>query len=249
MDYDQTIPFYVHKFQEHPWRVFETEHYTFHVEVDSLAENEIESIKQTQELAYTKIINTLKLSPPDKKIEYYFYSSRERKKELMGDDWYGQTIYNEFTVHAVYNEKDKVVGEHEDTHLLSLPLSLPISLFQEGLAESMVGRSMFGHSHQEIIKAGLARGLKPEIVSLMSQEGWLETPDEEAEFYYSLAGSFITYLLDIFGLGTFKKLYTAMERGNTQVENLKIFESITEQSLENAETTWLNGLGINPESL
>ena len=108
---------------------------------------------------------------------------------------------------------------------------------------------MFGHSHQEIIKAGLARGLKPEIVSLMSQEGWLETPDEEAEFYYSLAGSFITYLLDIFGLGTFKKLYTAMERGNTQVENLKIFESITEQSLENAETTWLNGLGINPESL
>ena len=114
----------------------------------------------------------------------------------MGDGWYGQSIYNEFTVHAVYNEEDKVTGEHEDTHLLSLQLGLPISLFQEGLAEAMVGTSMFGNEHEKFVTDGIKRGLKADIKNLMSQQGWLDTPDEEAEFYYSIAGSFVKYLLE-----------------------------------------------------
>ena len=189
-------------------------------------------------MTYTKIIQTLKLQKPDQKIKYYFYPSQDKKAELMGDGWFGQAILNNFEIHAVYNEKDKVVGEHEDTHLLSLQLGLPISLFQEGLAEWMVGKSMFGNEHNKIIKEGMERGLKIDIKDLMSQQGWLDTPDEEAEFYYSIAGSFIKYLLDILDLQTFKELYSGMNRKNSTEENIKVFELNLKTSMKDTETKW-----------
>lgn len=218
--------------------MYESKHYVFHVEEGSLAEKDIQIIKARQESAYEKIISTLKIKEPGQKIIYYFYPSQEKKEELMGDGWYGQSIYNEFTVHAIYNEQDKVVGEHEDTHLLSLQMGLPISLFQEGIAECMVESSMFGNNHNDVLKMGMERGLEPNLTELMSQEGWLNTPDREAEFYYSIAGSFIRYLLDIIDLDTFKKLYSDMSRDNTKEKNIEIFESTTRMSIENAEAKW-----------
>lgn len=238
MKYEQNIPFYITKFKDYPWKIYESEHYIFHVEEESLVKNDIEEIKDKQESAYAKIINTLKLQEPKQKIKYYFYSSQDKKAELMGDGWFGQSICNEFEVHAVYNEKDKVVGEHEDTHLLSLQMGLPISLFQEGLAECMVGKSMFGNEHNKVIREGTERGLKINMKDLMSQQSWLDTPDEEVEFYYSIAGSFVKYLLDTIDLQTFKKLYSKMGRKNTAEENIKVFESITLIPITNVETKW-----------
>ncbi|MEK7116567.1 MAG: hypothetical protein AAB837_00175 [Patescibacteria group bacterium] len=129
MEYEQNIPFYITKFRDYPWKIYESDHYIFHVEAESLANKEIEEIKNRQEFAYVKITQTLELKDPEQKIKYYFYPSQDKKAELMGDGWYGQSIYKEFEVHAVYNEKDKVVGEHEDTHLLTLEKN--IKLFEE----------------------------------------------------------------------------------------------------------------------
>lgn len=238
MEYEQNIPFYIKKFRDYPWKIYESAHYVFHVEAGSLAEKEIEQIKTRQEAAYSKITQTLKLEDPDQKIKYYFYPTQDKKAKLMGDGWYGQSIYKEFEVHAVYNEQDKVVGEHEDTHLLSLQLGIPISFFQEGLAETMVGKSMFGNEHNKIIKEGIKRDLTIDIKSLMSQQGWFDTPDEEAEFYYSIAGLFIKYLLSTLDLQNFKELYSKMSRNNTVEENIKIFESTAETKFEEADEKW-----------
>jgi len=238
MKYAQNIPFYITKFKDYPWKIYESDHYIFHVEAESLAEKDIEEIKTKQESAYAKIMWTLNLQKPEQKIRYYFYSSQDKKEKLMGDGWFGQSIYNEFEVHVVYNEKDKVVGEHEDTHLFSLQMGLSISFLQEGLAECMVGRSMFGDKHNKVIKEGIKRGLTINIKNLMSQQGWLDTSDEEAKFYYSIAGSFVRYLLDTLDLQTFKKIYSEMDRENSAEENIKILESITLTPLTNIEAKW-----------
>ncbi len=227
MPYKQNIPFYIDKFKEVPWKNYESEHYVFCVEDGSLADINIEEIKSRQESGYRKIIQTLKLTEPNQKIVYYFYSSRDKKAELMGDDWYGQSIYSEFTVHAIYNEQDKVVGEHEDTHLLTLQLGFPVSFLQEGIAEAMTGKGMFGKDHDAVVKEGINRGIVFDIKDLVStQQSWLDTPDEEAEFYYSLAGMFVKNLLETIGLENFKKLYTLNSRENSKEENLKIFEEL-----------------------
>ncbi|KND47942.1 MAG: hypothetical protein AB201_03495 [Parcubacteria bacterium C7867-006] len=237
--YEQNIPFYIDLFKKYDWSIYETEHYVFRVQKGSLAEQDIEFIKNRQESAYKKIVDTLKLTPTSKKIQYYFYPTQELKAELMGDGWYGQTIYNEYTIHAIYNSEDKVVGEHEDTHLLSLVWGLPISLFQEGLAEAMVGRSMFGNNHNEILRNGVSRGIKIDIKNLMSQQGWLDTPDDEAEFFYSLAGSLVSYILLVFGLENFRKLYSAMDRANSTEKNIELLELITGKTINAVCDEWL----------
>jgi hypothetical protein len=238
MKYDQNIPFYTTKFKDYPWKIYESDHYIFHVEAESLAKKEIEEIKTRQETAYSKIVSTLKLKDSEQKIQYYFYSTQDKKAELMGDGWYGQAILNNFEIHAVYNENDKVTGEHEDTHLLSLQIGFPISLFQEGLAEVMVGKSIFGNKHNKIIREGMDKGLKINIKDLMSQQGWLNTPDEEAEFYYSITGSFVKYLLDILGLEIFKELYSKMDRKSSAEENIEIFKLVTKTTLAEIEIKW-----------
>ncbi len=226
MMYKQHLPFYIVKFKDYPWERYESPYYIFNVEKGSLAEKDIEVIKARQESAFNKIVSTLALKDTERKITYYFYPTQEKKAELMGDGWYGQSIYNEFAVHAVYNEEHKVVGEHEDTHLLSLPLGLPISVIQEGLAEYMTGESMFGHKHTAVVQEGIQRGLPFDIKNLMSQQGWLDTPDEEAEYYYSLAGSLCRYLIDVVGVEKFKKLYALLKRENSAVQNVEILESV-----------------------
>ncbi|MDP2692073.1 MAG: hypothetical protein Q8O88_00355, partial [bacterium] len=133
-------------------------------------------------------------------------------------------------------------GEHEDTHLLSLELGLPISLFQEGLAEFMVGRSMFGNDHNTIIRGRVNRGLLVDLKKLMSQKGWLDTPDDEAEFYYSIAGSFVAYIYESFGLEVFKKIYSVMDRKNTNEANIGLLESITGQKVTDMETLWYKNI-------
>jgi hypothetical protein len=238
MAYEQHIPFYIHKFKDFPWKTYETEHYVFNVEADSLADREIEIIKTRQEAAYKKIIESLSLEEAGRKITYYFYPSQEKKAELMGDEWYGQSIYDEFTVHAVYNERDKVVGEHEDTHLLTLQLGFPISFLQEGIAEAMVGKSMFGNEHNSVVSDGIKNGISLDLSSLMSQQGWLDTPDEEAEFYYSVAGSFTRYILDTIGIDKFKELYPLMDRQNSKEKNIEVFKTVVGKDLDTVENDW-----------
>lgn len=245
MNYEQNIPFYITKFRDCPWKIYESDHYIFHVEAKSLAEKEIEKIKEIQESAYTKIIQTFKFQEPRQKIKYYFYPSQDKKAELMGDDWFAQAIYNEFEVHAVYDEKDRVIGEHEDTHLLSLPWGLSIGLFQEGLAEYMVGKNWFGEDHDKVAFEGLEENVLPTVSDMMEHEKWLNLSDEHAIYHYGFVGSFTKYLIENFGKEEFKELYQNTSRTKTKEENIKVFTKIYQISPEEMEEEWKNHISEN----
>ena len=56
-----------------------------------------------------------------------FIFQQKGQTVINGDDSLGNAIWKEvdtnprkFEIHVIYNEKCKFVGEHEDTHLLSL---------------------------------------------------------------------------------------------------------------------------------
>jgi len=149
----QELPGYRTDFKNAPWRIEESPHYRFHFIKDSLAEKEIKNIVRTQENAYEKIIEFLGLlSYPDMKIAYYLYPDAETKKRLMGSEWFAQSVYDDFAAHALYTEEHRVIGPHEDAHLLSLPLGLSIGFLQEGLAEYMVGQSWHGESFGKVVQ-------------------------------------------------------------------------------------------------
>jgi len=223
----QNLPTYIHSFiNDNRWLTRETDQYIFHYFLNSEAEKDIEMIVVTQEKAFEKIIAFLNIEPPKKKIEYYLYPDEKVKKELMGDDWYAQSIRDEFRVHVLYTRNIKPLGEHEDTHLLSLPWGISIGFFQEGLAEFMVGHAWDGRSHISYVKEGYASNLYPPLANFFEHEAWLRTDDSKPLYFYSLAGAFTTFLIENYGKDTFKRLYEHARRDMSKSENMDVFEKI-----------------------
>lgn len=238
---EQYIPFYKENFKkDHHWLKKETDHYVFYYFPKSLAEKEINFISERQEKSFDKIILFLKIKPPERKVNYYLYPDAQTKKELMGDDWYAQSIYKDFCVHVIYTEKIKPIGEHEDTHLLSLPWGLSIGFLQEGLAEYLVGHDWRGSNHEETVRKGLKKNILPPISSLMSHDAWIKLPDENMFYYYCLAGSFVKFLIKKYGREKFEKLYKKTDRKNSLEQNKSIFEKIYSFSIDQADKEWKN---------
>lgn len=243
---EQHIPFYKEDFKKDSrWLKKETNHYVFHYFSNSLAEKEIDTIAERQEKAFEKIISFLRVEPPKRKISYYLYPEAQTKKELMGDDWYAQSIYKDFCVHILYTKNIKPIGEHEDTHLLSLTWGLSIGSLQEGLAEYLVGHNWYGDGHENMVKEGFKKGILSPINSLMSHDAWVKLPDENILYYYCLAGSFVKFLIEKHGREKFEKLYRETDRKNSLEKNTKIFEKIYNFSIEEAEKEWKNNLLVH----
>lgn len=236
---EQYLPTYREDFKtDSRWVSKTSEHYIFHYFHGSVAEKEIDLIEKTQETGFDKIIKFLNIFEPERKIQYYFYPDGETKENLMGDDWFAQAIYKDFIVHVLYTEKDKPIGEHEDTHLLSLPWGHSVALFQEGLAEYMVGKNWFGEDHNKIAREGLEKNVLPSISDTLEHKKWLELPDEYVIYYYGLVGSFTKFLIETFSKEKFKELYQNTNRIKTKKENCDIFTKIYGISPEEMEEKW-----------
>ena len=231
--YEQELPGYTAAFKDFPWEIRDSAHYRFHYFKDSLAEKEIEKIVETQERAYRQILAFLELPSVDKKISYYLYPDAHTKEKLMGTPWFAQSIYNDFAIHALYSEKDRVIGPHEDTHLLSLPLGLSIGFLQEGIAERMVGHDWYGNNFTDVVKEALnEEGFIVTADLLTSHDAWIATSDDFARQYYALAAAFSEYLINNFGKEKYLLLYKTLQRKSTSQENERVYQEI---------------LGINPQ--
>ncbi|PJE64290.1 MAG: hypothetical protein COU90_02465 [Candidatus Ryanbacteria bacterium CG10_big_fil_rev_8_21_14_0_10_43_42] len=240
MNFKQHLPHYRDAFKnDSRWLRFESKHYIFHYFPESLAEKDITAIANRQEKVYKKIIIFLDGDYPAQKISYYLYPSEEIKKSLMGDDGFAQSIYNDFIIHALYTSEVQFIGEHEDMHLLSLPWGLSISLFQEGLAEYMVGYDFRGLDHDVCSKKAIDNKALLMPSQLMDQESWLNTSDDLMFEYYCIAGSFTGYLIDNYGKDVFKDLYMKTSRDFTSAENAGVFKQVYDKTIQEGEIDWL----------
>ncbi len=118
------------------WNKKETEHYIFHYHKNSFAEKNIDEIMALQERCYSYICKVLKVKM-DRKIQYFLCETQEEVGKMYGDNEpaNGATKMPD-KIYAVYNEKLKCVGTHEDAHIISYnTLGNPKqALLREGLA-------------------------------------------------------------------------------------------------------------------
>ena len=212
-------------------------HYDYFYFKDSLAEKEIEKIIDIQESAYQKILKFLNVKN-DRKIKYYLYPSNKIKGEITGDDGNGHTVREKFEVHAVYTDKVKCIGAHEDTHLLSTTLGLPPQLLREGLAEYMSG-TWDGKSHDEWASQFLIEDKMLDLLQIIDDEEWYEQDDTIS---YPSAGSFVGYLIKKLGKEKFLELYRALNRDFSPKKNEAIFQKITDSIIQEIQTAWQNDL-------
>lgn len=193
-------------------KVLETEHYAFHAELGSLAEQDINEIAKEQENSYRYIVNMLGLTMQGK-ICYYFYNSREEV---------GREIERRFGVYspnngcavseneicAVYNQEIKCIGPHEDTHILAFALSRPESSFlEEGLACAMDAQ-WWGIDNHTWVNYYRKNGSCPSVCELLQMD-WQTFSALDCSVTYPVAGSFVTWLLLRYGRDKFFQLYTA----------------------------------------
>lgn len=246
MEYIQSLPWYKKEYLNEEWNKEESLHYIFHFEKESLVNQDINPIIELKESHYTKILKWLDVNN-DKKINYYIYSSIKEKTLLMGDDSPGNAIWEELTIeqgryeskkfeiHVVYNEKCKFIGEHEDTHLLSLSLGLSIYLFCEGLAQFMEDNFMGNDLHKVAKKLKEENKLYP-IKFLCSNENWSNV---ESVIIYSQVGSFIKFLISKYSKESFRSAYQNTSRSCALSENIKAIEKVYNKDILELESEWL----------
>lgn len=245
MEIKQDIPWYKNKYLEKDWLSKKSPHYIFYYFKNSLAEKDINEIMKVKERHYHKILSFVK-TQNYLKIKYYLYPLLKEKKKLMGDDSLGNVIWEEFEltnnkvktkkfeIHVLYDIKRKFIGEHEDTHLLSLPLGLSIYLFNEGFAQFMEGK-LFGKDINILSKRLMKKNKLYPLKWLIDNKNWDKV---KKGIVYPQTGSFVRYLINTYGLGKFKKVYKKLSRNKTVQKNIKIIETIYSKSIKELETNW-----------
>ncbi|OQA70664.1 MAG: hypothetical protein BWY34_00509 [Parcubacteria group bacterium ADurb.Bin247] len=245
MKYIQDISWYRNNYLNINLIKEETPHYFFYFQKESLAEKNIKSIIDIKEVHYEKVLNWLKLNN-NRKINYYLYPSLKEKKFLMGDNSLGNAIWEEleienresnskkFEIHVVYSEKCKFIGEHEDTHLLSLPWGLSIYLFCEGLAQYMEN-SFMGEDLHVVAKKLLQKNKLYSLEWLLENSNWNNV---DSVVIYPQVGSFIKYLIESYGKENFKKVYQSTSRKKETAENSLEINKVYQKNINQLEKEW-----------
>jgi hypothetical protein len=164
----------------------------------------------------------------------------------MGDNSLGNAIWEEleienresnskkFEIHVVYSEKCKFIGEHEDTHLLSLPWGLSIYLFCEGLAQYMEN-SFMGEDLHVVAKKLLQKNKLYSLEWLLENSNWNNV---DSVVIYPQVGSFIKYLIESYGKENFKKVYQSTSRKKETAENSLEINKVYQKNINQLEKEW-----------
>ena len=112
--------------------------------------------------------------------------------------------------YAVYNEKIKCIGPHEDTHILSFTINKPKSSFiREGLA-MFFDKVWWDKDNDDWVRLFLKEKRYVNIEQLLSEENFIKYCDS---LTYPIAGSFTKFILGNYGVEKYIYLYKHTEDG------------------------------------
>ena len=184
----------------------ETEHFNIFYEKGSKIEREIEQIARDHEFRYAQLIDYLR-TQPTRKVNAYIYTSPEQKKRLIGA---GHTLVEDpfgYGYHVNYEPFPHPIIKHELVHALTtdwhpfLKVSLKLGL-HEGIAVAADWNEGKLTPHQWS-KAMRELGVAPTIEQIMGLGFWAKASSRS----YLLAGSFVRYVVDTYGIAAFKRAF------------------------------------------
>ena len=186
--------------------VKETEHFRIYYEKGSKVEREIEWIAQDHEFRYAQLTRYFQMQPT-REVRSYIYTSPEQKKRLMGAR--GTSVEDPlgYGFHINYEEFPHPVMKHELAHALTadwhpvLKVSLKLGL-HEGIAVAADWDDGRLTPHQWS-KAMRQLGIAPGIQGIMGLGFWTQASSRS----YTLAGSFVRFLVDTYGVEKFKGVF------------------------------------------
>ena len=220
----------------------ETEHFILHYPQNGPVARRIEALAADHELRWTQLKDELDLAPT-RKIRSFIYESETQKQELIGagatyiaKPWSWEIHLNNLEVGAgvLKHELAHVFGAELAKGFLKVPTSLfffPKMAFVEGFAVALEGSRSRLTPHQWSA-AMRAQGIAPPISTILKAEGFLGTHSGKA---YTLAGSFLRFLLETRGLDRFRALYADGDLESTYDEGQEALIAEWERFVDDRE--------------
>lgn len=173
-----------------------TVNYLFHCMPGSMAERDIRRIGAYQEKWYARITQLLGVTRQEP-IQYYLTDSPLDAGLIYGDgEPCNGFAWGSDTVVATYSDEVFCLGGHEDTHILSLQIGRPASVFlREGLA-MFVDEGWWGKSNGWWVAQFLEEGKYIPIATLTQDDLFFE---HSTAITYPIAGSFTQYCWQTLG--------------------------------------------------
>jgi len=218
------------------WELEKTEHFDIYYRANSYAEENLDDIIRVQEEAYQYIIEQLNVQFNDT-ISIYIYPTPE---DAGWDHIQGLAYNRQKVVLGVYSEKGKSIGvkgasAHEITHVIAWNvIGKPGTTFlNEGLAVTMDG---VWHAVSDPItdlhqwtKKFMDEDKLPTIIEMVSSWNSFDTL-----ITYPVSGSFVSYLVDEYGMEKFKEMLIEANKYNFNTKCLEIYN----RELNKLELDW-----------
>jgi len=206
----------------------ESEHFVYYTQSDQRIPN---WAVELNEITYAKVARLFPVTRTTK-VKYYKYRSQAGLQQVFGRPrkGYADPTDQGGTVHSIYS-----CHPHEVIHALTYPLGRPPALFEEGIAVAYDWRFAMEEGEVHALAQGklMRQDLFP-LYSILTTRGFQINDNTTV---YIEAGSFVKYLMDTYGPGKMRSLFTVPRYGDLQ-EIKTAFQEIYGQSLSEAESEW-----------
>ncbi|MFO7929700.1 MAG: hypothetical protein R6U35_08535 [Candidatus Humimicrobiaceae bacterium] len=240
---------------EGEWKLISSEHFNYHYQANSkLSPEDLSGAIERLEWFWDFAAGVWDYD--SKKIDYYYFLSREDVKKLTGRDMNAKAIVEKDIVLSIFAS-----DTHEVSHLFTTPAgsSLDIANFwMEGIAMYYTWPKLYyppgearlyaeplgawhGHSVHYWAKELLAEGSLPDLEPLIYGNRHFDSLD--ANTGYPVAGSFVTYLLGRghSDLGMVEKYMVFMDsanKANSKEEAKLVFSDVFGKKFIQVERGW-----------
>lgn len=192
-----------------------------------------------QEKYYDWMVEQLDIIVPEK-IQYYKYRDRAHKKRLTGTTGNGKAEIGTYKFHTIWN-----ADNHECVHVLVMQLiGSPPALFNEGIAVA--------HSANYLIRPNFVPCWNSQDFNTLSkyykQAGSMPSLDKllcnitfwdyDSNITYPIAGSFIRFLIDQYGIIKMKSFISSSGFYDTKDKIHNDFYNTYGITIENAWDAW-----------
>ncbi len=205
-----------------------TDHHVFRYPGGSYAAANITGSSFLLEARYDDVIDTLEVEPLDERIVSYLYPDNDTKGEITGNDGNAHANDLNYETHIVFGEDVNAFTIHEDVHVIAWYRigEAHYALLGEGLAVAMED-DWWGESLSSWASKFASEGSLPTLADL--EDDWSSIDDPVS---YPVAGHFVQWLIETYGIETVKALYVAPDLDVA-------FESELGLTHDEVEAAWL----------
>ena len=211
----------------------EQAHFRFHYQRGSFASSRLASLQSDAKKARLKGLEILQEADYPRVIDVFYLQSRAEMQRAIGFSVKGFSDWRSRTVLIVVNEEIRAYHAHEIMHILSSNLwGFPADsnhCFLEGLAV-FADSPCLGYSLHEIAAFMAHKGL---LIPLNTMFGSFRQQADVPS--YMQAGSLVEYLIEMYGLDKFKKIW---KEGPERLEHIL---GISLEELEKRHERYLRG--------